>query len=168
MQNYLRSKVHLMFMAASSVTRYFRTNGNATRVTVWDDMHVRQMTWPRPYPARRAITMSGCLVQALPASHGILGTPFPVQVWPYLAFDGAYPRPNSFILPMAVNPTQLCMFTASHYPAGAHGILGDHLPVCAFHWPRAASRQASIQTLLGQGLCSCTVQWLERGHLWCW
>ena len=103
MQNYLRLKVHLMFMAASSVTRYFRTNGNATRVTVWDDMHVRQMTWPRPHPARRAITMSSCLVQALPASHGILGTPCPVQVCQYLAIDGAYPRPNSLILLMAVN-----------------------------------------------------------------
>ena len=51
MQSYLRSKVHFMFMAASSVTRYLRTNGKATRVMVWDDMHVLHVTWPRPCPA---------------------------------------------------------------------------------------------------------------------
>ena len=31
-----------MFMAASSVTRYLRTKGSATRVMVWDVLHVRQ------------------------------------------------------------------------------------------------------------------------------
>lgn len=42
-----------MFMAASSVTRYLRTKGSATRVMVWDVLHVRQMTWPLMCPTCR-------------------------------------------------------------------------------------------------------------------
>ena len=38
-------------MAASSVTRYFRTKGKATRVIVWDELHARQMTCPLGGPA---------------------------------------------------------------------------------------------------------------------
>lgn len=43
-----------MFMAASSVTRYLRTNGKATRVMVWDELHVRQVTLPLACPACQA------------------------------------------------------------------------------------------------------------------
>lgn len=93
MQSYLRSKIHFMFMAASSVTRYLRTNGSATRVIVWADMHVRHVTWPR-FPACIALKMSGCPLQASPASHR---TPGPLCWFRYVSrtvFDSHCRRTN--------------------------------------------------------------------------